>query len=228
MRVDGQEQHKCKKSDWTTQHSFVKLSRSRQISREWTGYFNHFRFVPRVIYCRQTFTCTTLSTLRWEGTLERSNKTQRLIWKGVLENSLAVESSLKFMHTFSESVLLLGLRGFSSESNVSVHRQTPIPHPPPLLPQVLFWACLHSDVKWGGMYENKGITSWVISIMLLSISSQFLGVHYCIISFVPMLFHQGQCWFTQFYQRFLLWEPRQSVVIYIILRDFWIILASTF
>lgn len=130
-------------------------------------------------------------------------------------------------HCLSIYVLLLGLRGFSSESNVSVHRQTPIPHPPPLLPQVLFWACLHSDVKWGGMYENKGITSWVISIMLLSISSQFLGVHYCIISFVPMLFHQGQCWFTQFYQRFLLRQPRQSVVIYIIPCDFWITLAST-
>lgn len=158
-----------------------------------------------------------LSCSKWER--KRRKKTQEQIW-----SAGKLVSFREFLKILSYCcwicALYLGLRGFVGESDSSVHGQTLGPHPPPFLPQVLFWVCLHPDVKWSDVYENKDITSWVISIMLLSISSQFLGVHYCIISFVPMLFHQGQCCFTQLYQWFLLRWPRQYAVIYIILCDF--------
>lgn len=135
---------------------------------------------------------------------------------GVLENWLAREISLTFIPSVSESVPSTWAWEVLIVNQMHLFMgKNPRPSSFPSPPISFVMSCLHPDVKWGGMYENKGITSWVISIMLLSISSQFLGVHYCIISFVPMLFHQGQCWFTQLYQWFLLRWPRQYFVIYI-------------
>lgn len=156
-----------------------------------------------------------LSCSRWEGSCREGGKPKSR------SGMLKLISFRVFLKILSLCYWIHALHlGFVGDSDSSVHGQTLGPHPPPFLPQVLFWACLYPDMKWSDMYENKDITSWVIPIMLLSISSQFLGVHYCIISFVPMLFHQGQCWFTQLYQWFLLRRPRQYTVIYIILSDF--------